>query len=271
MIRVGIGGWTFAPWRGPFYPKGLAHAEELAFASRRVTAIEINGTFYRTQSPASFRKWAEETPEGFVFTVKGHRSVTNRKTLAEAGESIAFFLNSGVLELGDKLGPILWQLAPLKKFAAEDLDAFLALLPPEHGGRPLRHAIEARHPSFLDPAFVEIARRREVAIVYADHESYAALADPTGDFVYARLQRSREGEPAGYPDTELDRWADHARTWAAGAVPADLPRLGPEPPSRGAARDVFVFFISGEKVLNPAAASALLTRLSPKPGGSVSG
>ncbi|MBV9077910.1 MAG: DUF72 domain-containing protein [Methylobacteriaceae bacterium] len=264
MIRVGIGGWTFAPWRGPFYPPGLPHAQELAYAAGQVTAIEINGTFYRTQSPDSFAKWAAETPDGFVFTVKGHRSVTNRKSLAEAGESIAFFLDSGVAALGPKLGPILWQLAPLKRFAAADLEAFLRLLPPERHGIRLRHALEVRHPSFLDPAFAELAHRYAIPVVYADHESYAALADPSGDFVYARLQRAKDSEPAGYAGQALDAWADRARIWERGGVPADLPRVGTgavPPPGEEAARDVFVFFIAGDKVRNPAAATALISRL----------
>lgn len=263
MIRVGIGGWTFAPWRGPFYPKGLPHAGELAHASRHVTAIEINGTFYRTQSPASYAKWAEETPDGFVFSLKGHRSVTNRKVLAEAAESIGFFLNSGITELGDKLGPILWQLAPLKRFDAADIDAFLGLLPPEQAGRPLRHVLEVRHPSFLVPEFAEIVRRRDVAVVYADSDDYASLADPSGEFVYARLQRSSAEHAAGYAEAALDEWARRANVWAAGGVPADLPRIEAAPPNAkaGKPRDVFVFFIAGEKVRNPAAAQALIGRL----------
>ena len=264
MIRVGIGGWTFAPWRGPFYPKGLPHAQELAHASRQVTAIEVNGTFYRTQSPASFRKWAQETPDGFVFALKGHRFVTNRKVLAEAGEPVANFVGSGIAELGDKLGPINWQLAATKRFEAADIDAFLSLLPRELAGRPLRHALEARHESFACREFVDIARRHEVAIVVADSDEYPAIADLTADFVYARLQRSRAGEGAGYPDAELDAWAARARTWTRGGVPADIAPIAPVPKAaKGQApeRDVFVFFISGEKVLNPAAAAALIGRV----------
>ncbi len=259
MIRVGIGGWTFPPWRGPFYPKGLPQKDELSFASRHVTAIEINGTFYRTQSPASFRKWREETPDGFVFALKGHRFVTNRKILGEAGEPVRHFVESGICELGDKLGPINWQLAPAKRFDRDDVAAFLALLPREAGGRPLRHAIEVRHESFRDPAFVDLARRHGVAIVFAESDDYPAIADPTADFVYARLQRSREGEEAGYPPAELDLWAERARAWAAGDVPPGLSTAAEAVPS--APRDVFVFFISGEKVLNPAAAAGLITRL----------
>ena len=261
MIRVGIGGWTFAPWRGPFYPKGLPQAQELAHASRQVTAIEINGTFYRTQSPKSFAKWAEETPDGFVFALKGHRFVTNRKVLAEAGQGIETFLGSGITELGDKLGPINWQLAATKRFDPADIEAFLGLLPREQGGRPLRHAIEARHPSFAVPEFVDMARRHGVAIVYAESDEYPAIADATADFVYARLQRSREGEAAGYPGGELDRWAKVAKSWAEGRRPAGLDHVEAKAPPVSSGRDVFVFFISGEKVLNPAAAAALIERL----------
>ena len=261
MIRVGIGGWTFAPWRGPFYPEGLPHARELAHASRHVTAIEINGTFYRTQTPASFRKWADEAPDGFTFAVKGHRVVTNRKVLAEAGPSIEHFLGSGVTGLGDKLGPLNWQLAPTKRFDRDDVAAFLALLPRERDGVRLRHALEVRHPSFVVPDFVDLARTHGVAIVYADSDDYPALADPTADFVYARLQRSREAETDGYPAAELDGWAGRARTWAEGGRPADLPLAGEPPGGRPTPRDVFVFFIAGDKVRAPAAAQALIRRL----------
>src|SRR5262245_47640852 len=165
MIRVGIGGWTFEPWRGAFYPRGLPHARELEYASRNLTTIEINGTFYRTQSRDSFRKWAQETPDDFVFSVKGHRNIVNRRTLAEASESIEWFLNSGIAELGPKLGPLLWQFAPTKKFDEEDFAAFLALLPKALDGRPLMHAVEVRHDSFRAPAFIALVRRFEAAVV----------------------------------------------------------------------------------------------------------
>jgi uncharacterized protein YecE (DUF72 family) len=260
MIKVGVGGWTFAPWCGTFYPKGLPHARELEHASRHLTAIEINGTFYRTQSPESFRKWAAETPDGFVFSVKGHRFVTNRKRLAEAGPAVESFLGSGVLELGDKLGPLLWQLAPTKRFEPEDIDAFLKLLPKERGGRPLRHALEVRHETFLTPDLVEVLRRHAVPAVFAESDDYPAIPDPVGDFVYARLQRSREAEPEGYPPAELDLWAERARQWERGEMPAALPSLSAERPETRP-RDVFVFFIAGDKVKNPLAAQALLRRL----------
>lgn len=259
MIRAGIGGWTFAPWRGPFYPKGLAQKDELSHASRHVTAIEINGTFYRSQTPASYRKWAQETPDNFVFALKGHRFVTNRKVLAEAGDAVRHFVDSGILELGEKLGPINWQLAATKRFDAADIDAFLGLLPRTVAGRELRHAIEVRHESFVTPDFVAIARRHGVAIVFAEADDYPGIADVTADFVYGRLQRSRAGEALGYPAPELDLWAQRARAWHEGATPDGLPRLGE--PADTVPRDVFLFFISGEKVCNPAAAMGLIERL----------
>jgi len=260
-IRVGIGGWNFAPWRGTFYPPDLPHARELEYASRHVTAIEINATFYRTQAASSFAKWRDATPDGFVFAIKGHRAVVNNKKLAEAGEAVDWFLKSGVLELGDKLGPILWQLAPFKRFDAEDLGGFLNLLPAERGGRPLRHALEVRHKSFEDPAFVALARDRGVAVVYADSDDYPAIADVTGDFVYARLQRSRESEPSGYSPAEIDLWAERARIWADGGTPPDLPYVTPAANVPRANRAVFIFCIAGDKVRAPAAAEALIARL----------
>jgi len=169
MIRVGIGGWNYEPWRGAFYPKGIKAADELRYAGERLTTIEINGTFYRTQSEASFAKWRDETPEDFVFSVKGHRAVANRKVLAEAGEALDWFYGSGILALGDKLGPVLWQFAPHKKFDA-DFAAFLALLPREKAGREMRHVVEVRSETFLVPEFVDLAREHGVAVVYADSD-----------------------------------------------------------------------------------------------------
>ena len=260
MIRIGIGGWTFEPWRGVFFPNTLPHARELEYASRQLTAIEINGTYYRTQSPASFAKWAEQTPDGFVFTVKANRFCTNRKVLAEAGESVGKFVASGIGELGDKLGPILWQFMPTKRFDADDFKAFLDLLPEAVGGRPLRHTLEVRHESFRDAAFVEMARARGAAIVFADSAKYPALADPTADFVYARLEDAKEEVETGYTDAELDRFAAMAKTWAKGGAPAGLDYVAAAKPHEGG-RDVFVFMINGAKVRAPAAAQALLQRL----------
>ena len=180
-IYIGIGGWTFEPWRGVFYPKGLPHSKELAYASEHLTSIEVNGTFYRTQSPATYRKWASEVPDGFVFSIKGSRYVTNRRVLSEAGESIERFLNSGVTELGDKLGPLLWQFAPFKKFDEADFGAFLELLPETFNDRRLRHVVEVRHDSFKTPEFVALLRKFNIAAVYTDHETYPNVADITGD------------------------------------------------------------------------------------------
>jgi uncharacterized protein YecE (DUF72 family) len=260
MIRVGIGGWTYQPWRGTFYPSGLKHAAELAHASRHVTTIEINGTFYRTQSAASFAKWRDETPDDFAFSVKGHRAVVNSRRLADAGEAIAWFLGSGVLELGDKLGPLLWQMAPFRRFDAEDFAAFLELLPRERNGRRLMHAVEARHESFLVPEFVELLRAHGVAVVYADSDEHPAIADITAGFVYARLQRTREDIETGYPRAEIARWAERARLWEAGAAPEDLPRIGKKSAPK-VRRPVFVYMISGAKVRAPTAAMALIEAL----------
>jgi uncharacterized protein YecE (DUF72 family) len=260
MIRVGVGGWTFEPWRGVFYPKGLAQTRELEYASRQLTSIEINGTFYGSQKPSSFRKWFEETPDDFVFSLKGPRYATNRRKLGEAGESIERFLKSGVTELGPKLGPLLWQFAATKKFEEEDFAAFLALLPKEHEGHALQHAVEVRHDSFLDPKFVALARRFGAAVVYADSEKYPAIADVTGPFVYARLQKSQDDEPAGYAPSALDDWTARLRRWGEGNEPDDLPRVGPaSKPSKS--RAVFAYVISGAKVRAPAAAMALIERL----------
>lgn len=244
--RVGIGGWTYEPWRGLFYPEGLQQRRELEYASRQVTAIEINGTFYGSQKPQSFIKWRDETPDGFVFSLKGPRYATYRKRLAEAGESVTRFVDSGVAELGAKLGPILWQLPPTHVFEADDLAAFLDLLPRKIGSRPLRHVIEARHESFRDPAFFAALRKVGMATVFADSPKYPAFDEITADFVYARMMRSEPARTSGYAPRELDRIADTARQWAA---------------SSGGKADVFVFFINGAKERAPAAARALLDRL----------
>ena len=261
MIRVGIGGWTFEPWRGVFYPEGLAHAKELGFASRAVTAIEINGTYYSTFKPASFAKWRDEAPNDFVFCVKASRFCTNRKVLAEAGESVARFAAQGLTELGDKLGPILWQFMPTKRFDADDFGAFLQLLPREVDGVALRHALEVRHPSFACPEFVELAARAGAAVVFADGEGRPVIPDRTAPFAYARLMDAHEEIETGYDAAALDRWAGVARAWAAGtaleSLEAVAPNLAP-PPASG---EVFVFMINGAKVRAPAAARALIERL----------
>ncbi len=263
MIRVGIGGWTYEPWRGVFYPEKLPQARELSHASRAVTAIEVNGTFYGTMKPASFRKWHDETPDDFMFSLKAPRFAVNRRVLAEAGDSIKHFFNSGVGELGPKLGPILWQLAGTKKFDPADIAAFLKLMPREHEGRVLRHVIEARHPSFCVPEFIDLARAHGVAIVFAESEEYPAIGDATADFLYLRLQNTKDDVPAGYPPAALSAVVDWARIWERGDEPDDVPRVAGKSPVKQK-RDVFVFMISGAKVRNPAAAMAMLEILKDK-------
>jgi len=262
QIRIGIGGWNFAPWRGSFYPDGLPQARELAYASEHLTSIEINGTYYRTQTPATFRKWAGEVPGGFVFAVKGPRYAVNRRVLKEAGDAIKHFLNSGVTELGDHLGPLLWQFAPTKKFDAADFGGFLELLPNSFDGRSLRHVIEVRHDSFAAPDFVSLLREFATAVVYTDHARYPNIADLTGDFVYARLQRGKDTIATAYPPQQLDAWAGRLRLWAQGDVPDDLPRVDPGRASPQAVpRDVFAYVIHEGKIRAPAAAMALIERL----------
>jgi uncharacterized protein YecE (DUF72 family) len=256
MIRVGIGGWNFAPWRGVFYPKGLAQAQELTYASRQLTSIEINSTFYSLPKPDAVKRWASETPEGFVFSVKAPMMAVNRKILAEAGPSIERFLGSGILHLGAKLGPLFWQLAPTKKFQADDLEAFLALLPRTAGGLKLRHALEVRDKGFATPAFVELARKYAVAIITVDSEKHALIADVTSDFVYLRLQRTAAEVETGYAPKAIAAWTARANAWAEGGAPKDLPMIGPAAPK--AKRDVFVYFISGAKERAPAAAMAMI-------------
>jgi uncharacterized protein YecE (DUF72 family) len=259
-IRVGVGGWVFAPWRGEFYPEGLPQARELDYASRRLTTIEINGTFYRTQKPDSFRKWAAETPDDFVFSVKGPQFATHRRVLAEAGGAVDRFFASGVLELKSKLGPVLWQMPPTKKLDPEDFAAFLALLPQHLDGRPIRHAVEVRHASFAVPSFIALLREFSVAGALVESDKHPLIADVTADFVYARLQRSSEKLKTGYAPRDLDRWARRARAWSDGALPDDLPTVA-EPAKPRAGLDVFIYMIAGAKLRAPAAAMALISRL----------
>ena len=260
-IRAGMGGWTFEPWEGSFYPEKLAKAKQLNYAARQVRTIEVNGTYYSTFKPATFAKWAADAPDGFVFSLKAIRFATNRRVLAEAGESVQRFLDSGVSELGQKLGPILWQFAPTKRFYPDDFEAFLALLPDAQDGVPLRHALEVRHDSFVAPEFVALARKYGAAIVYAHHEKYPEIADVTTDFVYARLQRGHDDNPACYTEAELNGWAERARLWAAGAQPADLPYADPANGADEKPRAVFVYFITEGKVRAPHGAIALQSRV----------
>lgn len=263
-IRVGIGGWTYAPWRDNFYPAKLPHSQELGYASRQLSAIEVNGTYYSSFKPPTFAKWRDETPDDFVFSLKASRFTTNRRVLAEAGESVTRFVDSGISELGDKLGPLVWQFMPTKVFDPQDFEAFLTLLPKAVDGRQLRHVLDARHPSFMTPHYLALARKHHCATVFTDSPDFPSFADLTSDFVYARLMRSDAKLKNGYAPKALDGWAAAAQTWAQGGEPSDLPRVEPVK-AKGKARDVFVFFINGAKEKAPAAATGLLQRLGFKP------
>jgi uncharacterized protein YecE (DUF72 family) len=260
-IRIGIGGWTYEPWRGIFYPDNLPQKRELEYASRQLTSIEVNGTFYGSQKPETFAKWRDETPDGFVFSLKAPRFATNRNVLADAGASIARFIASGVMELKDKLGPINWQFMPTKKFDPADFEAFLKLLPKEAEGRVLRHVVEVRHGSFRSPDFIALAREHGVAVAIAGDSTYPQIADATAPFVYARIMGTKETEELGYSDAALDLWAARARAWASGTSADGLDCVEPGR-ADGKARDVYLYVISGHKVRNPAAAMALIRRLS---------
>ncbi|MES2192326.1 MAG: DUF72 domain-containing protein [Pseudomonadota bacterium] len=263
-IRVGIGGWTFEPWRDNFFPKGLPHSKELEYASRQLNSMEVNGTYYGTLKPASFKKWHDETLADFVFSLKATRYATNRRVLAEAGESISRFVESGISELGPKLGPIVWQFMPGKVFEAADFEAFLALLPGKADGLQLRHVVDVRNESFMTPEFLALARRYKVATVFTDADKFPSFADLTGDFAYARLMMSDAAIQTGYAGTALDAWAARAKLWAEGDAPDDLPCIE-ETAKKQAPRDVFIYFINGAKERAPAAAMALLQRLGFKP------
>ena len=267
MIRIGVGGWNYDGWRGGFYPEGLPQAKELEHASRRLTSIEIDSTYYGSRKPESFIKWRETTPDDFVFAVKGPRFATNRKLLAEAAPSIERFFKSGVTELKAKLGPVNWQFPTFKRFEAEDFAAFLELLPASVDGLAIRHAVEVRHASFRSADFVALARERGVAVVIAGDSKYPMIADLTAPFVYARIMGTTEAEATGYGDEALDLWAGRAKRWAAGGAPPDLETLAaaPEPEPR----EVFLYVISGFKARNPFAARALVERVAVGPPASV--
>jgi uncharacterized protein YecE (DUF72 family) len=244
-VHIGVGGWTYEPWRGVFYPSDLTQKRELEYASRQLTSIEINGTYYSTFKPDSWMKWRDETPDGFVFSVKASRYCTNRKVLSDMGESMDRFLGQGMTALGDKLGPINWQFMGTKKFDAEDFEGFLKLLPKERDGVRLRHALEVRNQTFATPQFHDLAAKHGVAIVYGQDDEapgWPVIDEDTADFKYARLMSSREDESTGMTSAELDAIVEQTRGWA----------------KKG---DVFAYFIAGAKVRNPAAAQALIGKL----------
>lgn len=284
-IRVGISGWTYAGWRGRFYPKGLRHSEELSFASREIDTIEINGTHYSLQRPEFFARWHDAAPAGFVFAVKGSRFITHLKQLRDVETPLANFFASGVLRLHEKLGPFLWQFAPRFRFDRERLENFFSMLPRDTESaaalarrhdhrlagrawtdtercRPLRHAIEIRHESFLDPEFIALLRRHHVALVFADLVEWPFAEDLAADFVYLRLHGSEELYASGYTDQALDHWAARVRRWANGSQPDDAKLIAPgTAPAKRGARDVFVYFDNDAKVRAPADARSLAAKL----------
>jgi uncharacterized protein YecE (DUF72 family) len=284
-VRIGISGWRYAPWRGGFYPPGLPQARELAYAAARLATIELNGSFYALQRPSSFESWSAQTPDDFVFSVKGGRFITHMKRLREVEVPLANFFASGVLALGPKLGPVLWQLPPTMPFEAEPLAAFLRLLPATTGAaaelagrhderlegraltttdadRPMRHAFEVRHPSFANRAFIELLREHGMALVVADSaRRFPYLDDVTADFAYARLHGDEELYVSGYDDTALDTWASRVAAWRDGAVPVSEHTVAAPAAARAEGRDVFVYFDNDVKVRAPYDAMGLARRL----------
>lgn len=285
-VRIGISGWRYAGWRGGFYPNGLRQVDELSYASRHFDTIEINGTHYSLQRPDDFARWHDETPPGFVFAVKGSRFITHMKRLRDIEAPLANFFGQGLLRLGNKLGPILWQFGPRFRFDAERLDRFFDLLPRDsdaaaalarrHDHRlddrawteaaahtPLRHAVEIRHPSFLDPAFVALLRRHGIALVFADAVDWPYAEDVTADFLYLRLHGSEELYASGYSDAALDRWAARIRAWSDGGQPSGARLIEPRTRPRRRRRDVYVYFDNDAKVRAPYDAQALAAKLAP--------
>jgi uncharacterized protein YecE (DUF72 family) len=259
-FHVGIGGWVFAPWRGgTFYPAGLVQRRELEFASRQLTAIEINGTYYGAQKPATYAKWREETPEGFVFSAKAPKRITQARALDKVGAQVEDFVG-GIAELGERLGPLVWQFDAGTRLQRASFEAFLDLLPKQVGNRRLRHVLDVRDPDFVNPELLAMVRRRGMATVFSDSDDYPSFADLSGDLVYARVMRARAALPNGYTDAELDRWARHAQAWAAGEDVPSLPHLE-APQAKSTPREVFLYFIAADKERNPCAAMALLERL----------
>jgi uncharacterized protein YecE (DUF72 family) len=259
-IRVGIGGWTYAPWRDNFYPRGLVQRRELEYASRHVSAIEVNGTYYRSQKPATYAKWRDEAPGDFVFSAKAPRRIMQSRVLAKTGPQVDDFV-AGIAELGPRLGPLLWQFDPGPPIDRDDFAAFLELLPASVGSHRLRHVLDVRDPGFVDADYLALARRHGMATVFTDSQEHPSFADVTADFVYARLMGTQSAIATGYPEAELQRWAQRARIWSSGGEPDDLPRIEPMGPPAAGSRDVFVYFISAAKERNPAAAMALLRLL----------
>ena len=256
-IRTGIGGWTFVPWRGgAFYPEGLVQRRELEYASRHLSAIEVNGTYYGAQKPATYARWRDETPPGFVFSAKAPMRIMQSRQLARTGPQVEDFV-AGIAELGDRLGPLVWQFDQGIRIEPGAFSDFLDLLPKTWDGRPLRHVLDVRDAAFADAGLVALLRRHGYAAVFTDSDAHPSFADITADFVYARLMRARAGIATGYPQAELDAWAARARAWAAGGEPDDLPRLSGATAPPAPRRDVFVYFISAAKERNPAAAMAL--------------
>jgi uncharacterized protein YecE (DUF72 family) len=262
-IRIGVGGWTYEPWRGTFYPGSLPQKQELEYASRQLTSIEINGTYYGSQKPATYKKWHDETPEDFVFALKAPRFAMNRTVLAGAGPTIERFLASGITELKHKLGPINWQFLPTKEFDAGDFEAFLDLLPKKAANLALRHVVEVRHDSFLNPEFLALTRKHQVAIVVAGDSEYPQIADSTAPFVYARIMGTKAKQPLGYAEDALKAWVTRAKAWSTGKKPTGLNYIESKTPPN-APRDVYLYVISGHKVANPAAAVDMIKRLGRK-------
>ncbi len=283
-IRIGISGWTYAPWRGVFFPPKLPHRTELAFAAETFPSIEINGTFYSLQRPSSFGRWAAETPEDFVFAVKGPRYITHMRRLRDVESPLANFFASGILRLGKKLGPILWQFPPNFKFDADLLERFFLLLPRDtHAAaemarlhdaklkwpdtlesgqkRPLRYAMEIRHESFMNEDFVALLRRHRIALCCADTVDWPRLMDVTSDFVYCRLHGSEELYASGYGPAAIEQWAELVASWARGCEPAGVKRASSKAPPRRATRDVYVYFDNDIKVRAPFDAQALMRRV----------
>ena len=267
-IRTGIGGWVYAPWRDNFYPRGLVQRRELEYASRHLSAIEVNGTYYGAQKPATYAKWRDETPPGFVFSAKAPKRITQSRALAGTGAQVEDFI-AGIVELGDRLGPLVWQFDAGTRIDRDGFARFCELLPREAGGRRLRHVLDVRDPAFVDADYIALARRHGLATVFTDSDTHPSFADVSADFVYARLMRARSDIATGYPARELERWAGRARSWAAGGEPDDLPRIAPPAAGTlaGRPREVFVYFISAAKERNPAAAMALHALLARRPAG----